>query len=82
MVGNIGAVREVCPDGSPWVSVAPDGPYFIDDSGEAWTPVGQNDAITWPELNGLFRRRDPASAERYIECLAEHGVTCLRLMLE
>src|SRR5690349_2600591 len=64
------------------ISVSASSPYFVDDSGEPWAPIGQNDAITWPELNGLFRRKDLASAERYLELLAGHGVTCLRLMLE
>ena len=57
-------------------------PYFITEEGEAWTPIGQNDAISWPELKGLFRRKDVATAERYLDLLAAHGVTTLRLMLE
>lgn len=65
-----------------WIEVAPDVPYFGDDQGEAWTPVGQNDAITWPDLAGSFRRRNLAGVEAYLERLAAHGVTCLRLMLE
>ena len=66
----------------PWIQVAPDAPYFMTEEGEAWAPVGQNDAITWPELSGLFRRRDLATAEAYLQLLAAHGVTCIRLMLE
>jgi mannan endo-1,4-beta-mannosidase len=57
-------------------------PYFMTDDGRSWTPIGQNDAITWPELNGLFRRRDVKTAERYLDTLAAHGVTVLRLMME
>ncbi len=45
-------------------------------------PIGQNDAVTWPEFAGLYGRKDFDSAERYIKMLAAHGVTCLRLMLE
>ena len=33
-----------------WITVAPGAPYFTTESGTAWTPIGQNDAITWPEL--------------------------------
>jgi mannan endo-1,4-beta-mannosidase len=66
----------------PWISVAPGAPYFVTEHGEAWTPIGQNDAITWPELAGLFRRRDPAGVEAHLRRLREHGVTVLRLMLE
>jgi hypothetical protein len=57
-------------------------PYFVTEAGEPWTPIGHNDAITWPELAGLFRRRDLAAVERHLLWLREHGVTCIRLMLE
>jgi hypothetical protein len=70
------------PPSLPWVTVSPGAPYFQTDRGESWTPIGQNDAISWPELEGLFRRRDLASVERYLADLADHGVTCLRLMME
>jgi mannan endo-1,4-beta-mannosidase len=63
-----------------WVRVQP--PYFITEEGKPFTPIGQNDAITWPELHGLFRRRDTRPAEKYFSTLASHGVTVLRLMLE
>ncbi|HEU0076115.1 MAG TPA: hypothetical protein VFQ76_00605, partial [Longimicrobiaceae bacterium] len=66
----------------PWISVAPGAPYFVTEHGEAWTPVGQNDAVTWPELAGLFRRRDLAGVEAHLRWLKAHGVTVLRLMLE
>lgn len=66
----------------PWIEVAPDAPYFVTDAGEAWTPVGQNDAISWTELNGLFRRRDLPTVEAHLVYLKQNGVTCLRLMLE
>ena len=45
-------------------------------------PIGQNDAITWPDLAGAFQRRDLASVEGHLRWLRAHGVTCLRLMLE
>ncbi len=57
-------------------------PYFLTDDGEPWTPIGQNDAICWDEFAGLFRRRDLASVEAHLIWLRDHGVTCLRLMLE
>lgn len=50
--------------------------------GAAWTPIGHNDAISWPELAGLFRRRDLPGVRRHLQWLKTHGVTCLRLMLE
>jgi mannan endo-1,4-beta-mannosidase len=66
----------------PWILRAPDAPYFVDEHGRPWTPVGQNDAISWPEFDGLFRRRDLAAVERHLSWLKAHGVNCLRLMLE
>jgi hypothetical protein len=66
----------------PWIQVATDAPYFVTENGENWTPVGQNDAITWPELEGLFRRKNVRKVEEHLAWLAAHGVTCLRLMLE
>jgi hypothetical protein len=66
----------------PWVAVAPQAPYFVTEHGEPWTPIGQNDAITWPDLSGLIRRRDLAGVESHLRWLRAHGVTCLRLMLE
>jgi mannan endo-1,4-beta-mannosidase len=66
----------------PWVQVAPDAPYFLTEDGQPWTPIGQNDAITWPDFAGLFRRQDMAAVEGHLAWLAGHGVTCLRFMLE
>ncbi len=65
-----------------WIKVAADAPYFITEEGNDWTPIGQNDAITWPELKGIFMRKDLSAAENYFKLLKQHGVTCLRLMLE
>ena len=75
-------VRTVTPSPLPWIAIAPGAPYFVDDTGADWTPIGQNDAISWPELAPLFRRRDLAAVERHLAWLVEHGVTCLRLMVE
>lgn len=66
----------------PWIERAAEAPYFVESCGAAWTPIGQNDAITWPELAGLYRRRDLPGVERHLRWLRESGVTCLRLMLE
>jgi len=66
----------------PWVQTRPGHPYFLTDDGCPWTPIGQNDAISWVEFEGLFRRRDLPAVERHLRWLKAHGVTCLRLMLE
>ncbi len=70
------------PESMLWVQIAPGAPYFITEDGEPWTPIGQNDAISWVELKGLFRRRDLASVEAHLRWLKAHGITCLRLMME
>src|SRR5918911_2247995 len=66
----------------PWIQVAERAPYFVTEQGDTWTPIGENDAISWPDMSGLYRRRDLPSVERYLKFLADHGVTVLRLMLE
>jgi mannan endo-1,4-beta-mannosidase len=79
---SIGFPR-LAPSGSlPWITTRPGVPYFSTEDGHSWTPVGQNDAVTWPELAGLFRRKDLHGVERHLRNLKAHGVTCLRLMLE
>ncbi|WP_018479184.1 glycoside hydrolase 5 family protein [Pontibacter roseus] len=50
--------------------------------GRSWTPIGQNDAITWPDFAKAFRRKDLAQVDGHLAWLAQHGVTCLRFMLE
>lgn len=66
----------------PWVQVAPDAPYFVTEAGDNWIPIGQNDAITWPEFTNAFRRKDMQQVEEHLAWLASQGVTCLRFMLE
>ncbi len=47
----------------PWIQRAPGLPYFITDHGDSWTPIGQNDAISWVDFDVLLHRRDlPARA--------------------
>jgi hypothetical protein len=65
-----------------WISVSPKSPYFITEDGRPWTPIGQNDAIDWPDLAGLFRRRDIEAVRSYFGMLVSSGVSVLRLMLE
>ncbi len=71
--------------GLPPLRVAPGGRYFETGAGAHAAPfffIGQNDAVTWPGLAGLYRRRDVPAAEAYLSELADSGVTVLRLMLE
>ena len=66
----------------PWITRAPGVPYFMTEHGDAWTPVGQNDAISWVEFAGLHDGRDLPAVARHLARLRESGVTTLRLMLE
>lgn len=66
----------------PWIRCVPGLPYFVTDDAETWTPIGHNDAISWPELAGLYRRRDVDAVRRHLLRLRDCGVTCIRLMLE
>ena len=68
--------------GLAWIEVARHAPYFVSADGRDWTPIGQNDSVSWEGLSGLHCRRDPSVARRYLERLRDHGVTVLRLMLE
>src|SRR3712207_8334406 len=43
--------------------------YFANEFDEPWTPIGQKDAVTWPELAGLHRRRDLPGDERHLHQL-------------
>ena len=67
---------------SPRIHAPRELPYFVTSEGAAWTPIGHNDAVNWPELAPLFRRRDRSAVERHLIWLRDHGVTCIRLMLE
>lgn len=64
------------------IRVAPGGRYFETSDNEPFLFIGANDSITWPGLAGLFRRRDPAAVDAYLDRLAANGATVLRLMLE
>ncbi|HEX8465468.1 MAG TPA: hypothetical protein VF627_12700 [Abditibacterium sp.] len=62
--------------------VAPEGRFFETFDGQSFLFLGPNDALTWPGIEPLFRRRDLAAVENYLHELKANGVTILRLMLE
>ena len=73
------------PDGRrvlPWVQLAPGRRYFQTELGDPFLIIGQNDALTWPEFEGLLGGRDIPAVDRHLAFLAAHGVTTLRVMLE
>ncbi|MEJ7766424.1 MAG: hypothetical protein WKF89_01340 [Chitinophagaceae bacterium] len=69
-------------DAISWITVSKGIPYFLTEKGNHWQPIGQNDSITWPDLAGVFKRKDLAAVESYFRLLSRSGVTCIRLMLE
>jgi hypothetical protein len=66
----------------PWVRLGPSRRYFETEDGAPFLIIGQNDALTWPELEGLLGRRDLPGVDRHLAWLKAHGITTLRLMLE
>ncbi|MDX1993656.1 MAG: cellulase family glycosylhydrolase [bacterium] len=64
------------------ISVAPEGRYFVDEAGQGFLVIGQNDAISWPGLDTLFNQTSPEQTEAYVEDLRAHGVTVSRIMME
>lgn len=64
------------------IRVAPSGRYFETLDGQPFLFIGFNDAISWPTLKGLYRRKDVATVEMYLQGLAARGINTLRLMLE
>lgn len=66
----------------PWIKTYPGHSWFFTETGDSWIPIGQNDAITWPDLKGLFQNKNPTQAEDYFKMLHDHGVNCMRLMME
>ena len=73
---------DLAPTVAEWIETRPGLPYFVTEGGRAWHPIGDNNAINWPELNGLFRRRDLAGVDAFLRSLRDSGVTVIRLMLE
>jgi hypothetical protein len=66
----------------PWIRVCSESPYFEDERGEPWMPIGQNDAITWQDFKNLFKRKNISEVDNHMAFLASHGVTCIRMMME
>lgn len=64
------------------IRIAPGGRYFETTGGDPFLFIGPNDAISWPGLAGLYRRRDLDAVDAYLADMAANGVTILRLMLE
>src|SRR4051794_31103034 len=50
----------------PWVRLAPGRRYFETEDGAPFLVIGQNDSLTWPELEGLIGRRDVPAVDRHL----------------
>jgi mannan endo-1,4-beta-mannosidase len=70
------------PASMPYVRVAPGGRHFMTEDGAPFLVIGHNEGMPWPTMHHMHREEDLATTEAYIQMLAEHGVTVLRIMLE
>lgn len=59
------------------IRVAPRGRYLETADSAPFLFVGANDALPWPGVAGLHRRRDPAAVDAYLTAFAGGGVTVL-----
>jgi mannan endo-1,4-beta-mannosidase len=65
-----------------YISVAPEGRYFVDEAGQGFIVIGQNDGVPWPGLAALLGGTAPDATEAYIKDLRAHGITVSRIMIE
>lgn len=64
-----------------YISVAPGGRYFVDEAGQGFIVIGQNDGVPWPGLSSLLHGA-PGPTETYIRDLRDHGINVSRVMIE
>lgn len=80
---NASAQQEITlPQYHGYISVAPDGRYFVDEQGQGFLVIGENDGVPWPGLVTLLNRVSPQATEAYVRDLREHGITVSRIMIE
>ncbi len=65
-----------------YISVAPKGHYFVDEAGQGFIVIGQNDGVPWDGLVTLLNNVAPQATEHYIQDLRAHGITVSRIMIE
>ncbi|MBZ0290558.1 MAG: cellulase family glycosylhydrolase, partial [Anaerolineae bacterium] len=63
------------------ISVSPNGRYFVDEAGQGFIVLGQNDSYYWPGLSALYSGM-PEGTENYVRDLRAHGITVSRVMIE
>lgn len=64
------------------VRVVPGGRYFATSRGKPFLLIAQNEAMIWTDLTQLYRRRNVAATQAYLQALRDNGITVLRMMLE
>lgn len=80
---NVTAQSDITlPQYQGYISVAPDGRYFVDEQGQGFIVIGENDGVPWAGLGTLINRLSPEATEAYISDLRAHGVTVSRIMIE
>jgi len=80
--GHINAQDIMLPTYQGYITAADNGRYFVDEAGQGFIVIGQNDAVSWPGLSTLINRISPEATEAYIADLRAHGVTVSRIMIE
>jgi mannan endo-1,4-beta-mannosidase len=80
---NVTAQSDITlPQYQGYISVAPEGRYFVDEQGHGFLVIGENDGVPWAGLGTLLNRVSPEATEAYIRDLREHGITVSRVMIE
>jgi hypothetical protein len=83
MEGAVTAQSDITlPTYQGYISVAPGGRYFVDEAGQGFIVIGQNDGTPWPGLATLLNGVSPEATENYIIDLRAHGITVSRVMIE
>lgn len=68
--------------GEGYIRVAKGQRYFQFEDGTPFIINGANEAITWPDMDGLYANTNPQRTEDYFKMLKEHGVNTIRIMME
>ena len=55
---------------------------LVDEAGQGFLVIGQNDGTPWPGLVTLLNGASPDATEAYIKDLRAHGITVSRIMIE
>ncbi|PWK06586.1 hypothetical protein [Tumebacillus permanentifrigoris] len=75
-------IKQYPASGAGFVQVAPSKRYFQFEDGTPFVIIGANEAMTWPDLDGLYSNTNMKRTEAYLQMLHDHGVNTIRVMAE